>query len=127
MWNQSPKPDRLSIHPPQTFWIFVLDVVLIFVGIWFQFGLPVYRQQVAIREIERVGGSVETRNAGPIWLRYWLGDERMELFDDVVRVSLDFNPAADAALGHVARISSLEELSLNSSEVSDKGLSHLKG
>ena len=63
--------------------------VLVVVAVGLHFGFPIYRQQVAIREIERVGGSVETRDGGPEWLRDQVGAERMKLFDEVVVFNLN--------------------------------------
>ncbi len=60
-------------------------------------GVPIYRQQGAIREIERLGGSVERLSRGPDWFRRWMGNrclkehlghEWPQLFDAVKYVRL---------------------------------------
>ena len=51
-------------------------------------GLPIYWQQVAIREIERLGGNITVRKRGPEWLRRWIGNDRIKIFDDAEIVYL---------------------------------------
>jgi hypothetical protein len=46
-------------------------------------GVPAWRQYVAVREIERIGGLVYQNRIGPGWLRELLGEEQMALFDPV--------------------------------------------
>jgi internalin A len=101
--------------------------VLVVVAVGLRFGVPIYRQQVAIREIQRFYGTVETRPRGPKWLRERVGDEEMKLFDDVVGVDLSIRPATDATIGHVGRFASLQDLSLGNTQVTEAGLAHLKG
>ena len=62
-----------------------MTVVLVVVAVGVLVGVPVYRQQVAIREIDRLGGGGETRSGGPQWLRDIVGDEWMRGFDAVVQ------------------------------------------
>jgi hypothetical protein len=91
-------------------------------------GYPFYRQQAALREIERVHGSVlETRPGGPKWLRERLGDKRMTLFDEVVNVNLGGTNATDGTLAHVSCLTKLEHCSFGGTTVSDAGLVHLRG
>ena len=46
-----------------------------------------YRQLLAIREIERLGGNVRFEPVGPKWLRDSIGADRMRLFDKVISVN----------------------------------------
>ena len=97
----TPEPRRFAISLPRPLWIGLATVVLIVVAVGLHFGVPIYRQHVVIREIERVGGNVETRPRGPKWLRERVGNERMKLFENVVQVSLATRPATDFTLDHV--------------------------
>jgi hypothetical protein len=76
-------PRRVSIPLPRPLWIGLVAVVLAVVATGLQFGLPIYRQQAAIREIERAGGRVHVVPRGPAWL------------------DLDSTQVTDAGLVHV--------------------------
>jgi hypothetical protein len=64
-------PERRSfvIRLPRPLWIGVTAMVLIVVSMGVGFVIPIWRQQVAIREIRRLGGRIEINNGGPQWLR----------------------------------------------------------
>src|SRR4029077_1065447 len=92
-------------------------------------GLPIYRQQVAIREIERCGGIVgydfETRI--PEWIRDLFDEDEMvplESLDRVVSVDL-WMRATDAMVAYLEELVSLKEINLAESPVTDAGLAHL--
>src|SRR5262245_2417071 len=81
------QPRRFSIRLPRPLWIGSVAGVLVVVAVGLPIGVPVYRQYVAIREIEEVGGRVETYARGPKWLRRQFGDcQWMKPFDEVVSV-----------------------------------------
>src|SRR4029077_4291738 len=101
-------------------------VALVVVVVGLQFGLPVYRQHVANRDIERLGGTVETRPGGPKWLRYGVGNEPMKLFDQVIAVNLANRHVTDAILIDIGRLTSLQKLRLANTPVTDQGLAHLR-
>src|SRR5262245_28540358 len=80
------KPPRRKRWIPLSLRIFV-GVVLALgaAGIVFV-GIPAYQQHAAIREIERVGGSVGTVNED--WLRERWDADWMRAFDEVLFVDL---------------------------------------
>src|SRR5258708_2393838 len=123
----TPQPRRFSIRLPGPVWIGVVTFFLIVVAVGLHFGVPLYRQRAAIREFERLGAPVVTRQGGPKWLRQSLGDERMSLFDDVDAVDLCDVQVTDATLAQLAGLSRLKSLSLATNHVTDAGLAHLKG
>src|SRR5437879_6523126 len=98
------EPRRFSIRLPRPMWIGLATVLLIGAAIFVRVGLPIYRQHLAIREIERLGGYVETRPRGPEWLRDWVGNERFRLCEDVdlVRVDRPTVAVTEATLAHVS-------------------------
>src|SRR5207247_2114243 len=100
-------------------------VVLVVAGAALRFGIPVYRQQQAIREIEALGGNVTIIEGGPDWLRVQVGDEWMKVLDDVVSVQLDSSRITDAGLVHLMSLTKLETLDLDNTQVTDAGLEHL--
>jgi hypothetical protein len=120
-------PRRLAIRPPRPLWIALAAAVLILVACGLQFGMPIYRQQMAVREIERLGGSVLTSPRGPKWLRDLAGDERMKSFDIVDGADLGDIHATDANLEQLTALTGLEDLWLHDSQVTDAGLAHLPG
>jgi hypothetical protein len=70
------EPCRLSLRLPHWGWLLLWAAVLVLLVSGSTFGLRAYRQHVAIREIERLGGQV---NASPIpvsldWLPEFAGD-----------------------------------------------------
>jgi len=125
--DSTPEPSRFSLRLPRPLWIGLATVVLVVAALWFQFGLPIWRQQVAIREIERLGGSFETDPRGPEWLQERLGSVWEKLFQCAWRVDLNYTDATDATLCQLACFTGLESLWLEHTRVSDSGLAHLNG
>src|SRR5262245_32887268 len=121
------EPSRFAIRRPRSPWLGIMAGVLIVGGVSLRIGIPLYRQEIAIREIERFQGSVKTRQRGPNWLRALVGDKDMELFEDIIAVNLSLRPATDVTMEYVGHLSSLEVLSLSRTQVTDAGLAHLKG
>ena len=89
--------------------------------------MPIYRQHLAIREIERLGGICETRLRDPQWLRNLRSSKHRVLRDDVVGVGFDSPQVTDATLAHLAAMTSLELIQLHNTPVTDAGLAHLQG
>ncbi|MGE5195678.1 MAG: hypothetical protein ACM3U2_24565, partial [Deltaproteobacteria bacterium] len=126
--NVTPRdPRRFSIRLPRPLWIGLAATVLVVAAAALHLGMPIYRQHVCIREIERVGGVALTFPRGPEWLRDRVGDERMRLFEDVVEVQIIVKPATEETLRHVGELTSLQRLYLDGTPVTDDWLVHLKG
>jgi hypothetical protein len=121
------EPSRFAIRLPRPLWIGVATVVVVVVGLGLRFGLPIYRQHLAIQEIERAGGGVGVEERGPEWLRARLGDERMATFGEVTAVYLAGSQATDATLAHLKLLASVEFLTLDNTHVTDAGMHHLRG
>jgi hypothetical protein len=122
------EPRRFSIWLPRPLWIGLASIVLVVVAVGLQFGLPIYRQQMAIRAIERVGGRIDgVKLRGPDWLRKRLGDERMKLFNEVTAVDLYRSRATDVTLSEIRGLSGMQRLNLVNANVTDAGLVNLKG
>src|SRR5258708_40187401 len=95
------RPPRRQCWVPMSLRMFAGVLVALSAGRALLIGVPIYRQQVAIREIERVGGGYTTRPGGPAWLRSWIGDERVSVFASVRHVGfygIDGDANLDAAL-----------------------------
>jgi hypothetical protein len=120
-------PRRFSIRLPRPLWIGLFTGVLIVVATGLQIILPIWRQQRAIREIQRLGGRMVIENGGPEWLRARVGDEHMKYFDRVVGADLTVKSVDDSTLRHVAALDNLQALWLGNSRISDDGLVHLRG
>ena len=82
----TPELRRFSIRLPRPLWIGLAAAVLVVLGVGVQIGVPIYRQQVVIREIEQVGGIALTFPRGPEWVRDRVGDDWMRLIEDVREV-----------------------------------------
>ena len=79
---------RFTVQLPRPLWIGLTTVVLFGAAVGLRFGVPIYRQHVAIREIELLGGAVSTTPGGPEWQRElkvsdYIRDKSEILFDDV--------------------------------------------
>ncbi|MFN0053948.1 MAG: hypothetical protein ACKV0T_17355 [Planctomycetales bacterium] len=118
---------RFSIHLPRPLWIFLGTVAFVVMAIAVRIGLPIYRQRVAIREFERLGGFVELQNGGPVWLRRVVGDRWMTPFQEVVHVGLGGSQVTDSNLIHLEQMPNLEWLVLTDTQISDPGLVYLQG
>jgi hypothetical protein len=144
----TPEPRRFSIRLPRPLWIGLSAVVLAAVAIGLHVGIPIHRQQVAIREIERLGGEVARRPRGPEWFRNFVGEERLMIIDEIVvvifrpdgatyqkRTNVAFLcgsiPTAsgqsidDATLACIVGLPNLKQLSLRWTNVSDSGMEHV--
>jgi len=137
-------------------WTALLAVLLLIGGVALSLWLPYQRRGRAIQEIKAAGGVVDDYFApgGPRWLRHLVGDEAMQGYFDVPKLTsidaslkdygdedlkhlagltklryLDLNntQVSDDGLQHLARMTKLELLSLNSTQVGDEGLKHLAG
>lgn len=87
--------------------------------------LPYHREQVAIAEIERVGGGVHSEPGGPAWLRNTIGNRFMKVFDNVVEVNLVEAQVDDKIMEQIGRLTWLRTLSLDRTAVTDAQLQHL--
>jgi hypothetical protein len=122
----TPEPQRFSIRLPRPLWIGLATVLLVIVAIGLQIGMPIYRQQAAIREIERIGGWVGATLGGPDWLRECVGDEWMRLLrDEPTTVKLDWTDADDKTLMQVSQLSGVEYIHLRHARITDAGLKKL--
>jgi hypothetical protein len=123
---KDPEPHSLSIRLPRPLWIGLATGVLIVGGVALRFSLQADQQQTAIREIERLGGDVESEPGGPDWLREWLDDEWMEAFDTVTDVHLANTTATDDTLSQLRGLAGLRGLHLDKTRVTDAGLAYIK-
>ena len=121
------KPPRRRRWIPLSLRMFVALVLVTGIGSATWIGIPAYRQHVAIREIQKLGGYCLTLPQGPKFLRDGTGDEWMMPLDLVDVVYLDGCQATDATLAHIGRLHGLRVLELGKTEVSDAGLVHLIG
>jgi hypothetical protein len=104
-------------------------VVVIVVSLAMRVGLPMYRQHVAVAEIERLGGMVFYAPSRPEWLESLLYRIDQDLGDRLVVVSsvcLDGRTVTDSTLDHLAWLRELQELRLNRTEMTDARLARLK-
>jgi hypothetical protein len=122
----TPEPRRFSIRLPRPLWIGLVTVVLVVVAVGLPICTPIYRQQVAIREIEQLGGRVERRAPGPEWLRRTFGNTWTTWFGDVVAVDYTASAVTDADLTNLQKLPNLELLTLADTKLTDRGLDHVQ-
>jgi len=124
--SPSPEPPRFSIPLPRPLWIFLATVVLVALAAGFVIGRPIYREQKAILEIERVGGKIGDRLPPPEQKRHWLRDLMGWRGCDITGVSLAETDADDETLARITGLSNLTTLRLASTRITNAGLMHLK-
>jgi len=120
------EPRRFSIRLPRPLWIGLATVVLVVVAVGRWFGVPIYRQQVVIGEIDLLGGDIFANPRGPEWFRDLIGDRRMTLFEDVIEAQLLLTPTTDATLDQISQLTRMQNLYLGHTQVTDAGLAHLQ-
>jgi hypothetical protein len=123
----TPEPRRFWVRLPRPLWIGLTAIVLFFIGFGLRIGVPIYRQQEAIRELEGIDGRCHIEPGGPDWLRRWLGDEQMKPFDSVWYVDLSGTDATDNDVKQIAAFTSVRKLDLGETRVSSRCLYHLRG
>jgi hypothetical protein len=121
------KPPRRRRWIPLSLRMYLALLLVAGVGSASYVGLPAWRQHVALREIERLGGFVIAEPRGPAWLRSLLVNDRMKMFDEVCYVELRGTRATDATLRHLSCLKSMSGLSLGGTEITDAGLANLEG
>src|SRR5258708_2216851 len=114
--TSNPTPDPTTCKPPRRpRWIPIslrMFVAMLCVSAAWT-GVRIFRQHVAIRAIERLGGKVVTHPVGPAWLRAGVGMKEMRIFEDVDLVTLDLsNTVTDADLVHLRALPLLTGLDL---------------
>jgi Leucine-rich repeat (LRR) protein len=120
------KPPRPRRWIPLSLRIFVAILVLLGAESAYRFGMPIYRQHAAIRAIDRVEGVCRTRDGGPTWLRRWIGNERMRIFDELDVVNLDGTSVTDGDLAKLDGLPGLLSLNLGNTQVTDAGLVYVQ-
>src|SRR4051812_5946207 len=85
----------------------------------------VRKRQADIAEFEKLGGFAhfdESQPPHPAWLRPLLGDDSL---GELVGMQFFGSPATNAELAPLSRMTRLQSLSLDESQVTDAGLMHL--
>jgi hypothetical protein len=122
-------PRRFSMRLSRPLCIGLASGVLIVIAVGLHIGMPVYRKQVAIREIERVGGFVSGPLGGPDWLRRLIGDDCMCLLrDDSTLVDLARSEdVSDDSLVWLSSFPALKSLNLRGTGITNAGMKHIRG
>jgi len=116
----------MKLRLPRPLWFAIPTAFLVVAVVGIQVGVPIYRQRRAIATIERCGGGFILTRRGPPWLRSLFGDDWMESFDDVILVNLETEAANDSDLSCIASLTSVKEVRLINTQITDAGLVHLK-
>ena len=100
-----PKSRRI----PHPIWFGVAAVLMVVLWVYLAVWLPYHKEQIVIREIERLGGEVETVWDGPEWIMgnpEWLqkivDDGWLSWFDRVCSVELSDTAVSDQGLKHLS-------------------------
>jgi len=136
---------RFSVRLPRPLLIGMAAAATGIAATGVQIGVPIYRQHVAIGEIEHFNGSVQLHPRGPEWLRQLIGAKRMECVGKPWHVVFWADEATlmrrsrfggrvvaiegplinDTALACVLGLPGLEKLDLAFSNVTDAGVEHV--
>jgi hypothetical protein len=115
----------MQLRLPRPIWIAVPTLALVVVVVGLEVGLPVYRRQQARQTIDRFNGFFHTVPVGPEWFREVIGEERAESFDSVRWLCLDGKKVTDGDLAVICTQTSLEELDIGHTPITDVGLEHV--
>jgi len=116
---------RFWIPLPRPLSIFLAAVFLVVIAAGLRFGLPIYRQHVAIREIRRLGGEVRVKTNGPEWICDQLPNGWNEAFGRVFVVDLGISTVTDADLRWFKDLPDVVVISVDRSRVTNAGLESL--
>src|SRR5579872_5181984 len=119
-------PANMKLCRPRKRTVYLLAVILAFAAGYERILWPCLREHLAIHRIEGIHGIARTENHAPLWLRPLIDDGLMRIFDRVDRVIL-YHEATDDAIGWLSSLRNLRALHLNSSKVTEVGLSRLSG
>jgi hypothetical protein len=123
------EPRWFSIRLAQLVWILAATLLLGMVTAALRFGAPVYRQHLAVKEIEHWQGYITAKKRGPAWLRSCLGPDQMKNLDEIQSVTIaaaEFDDVGaefdDAALAKLGALKDMTCLSLSGTQITDAGL-----
>ncbi len=123
----STTPRRYLSRLPRPWWILLTAIGLGIIAGGLHIGLPAYRQQQALRAVERLGGIAIAEPAPPAWLPRWCRDRIAGAFVNVWSVDLADTAVSDADLAYVAPLSGLQVLNLDGTRITDAGMARLEG
>lgn len=131
-------------------WLVLASIVIVLVAVFAWGKYRAHRRELAIQEIERLGGTVELRNRSVVldWLEslnifhfngypFLVEFHRSEIIDSdlkklhglptLERLVINECGITDAGLQHLIGLKHLDTLSLNDNKITDEGLRHLEG
>jgi Leucine-rich repeat (LRR) protein len=122
-------PGRPPYRLANLLWFGRVMAALIIVAVALRFAMPIYRQQLAVREIERLGGWFNSHAHYPDddTRMTVVGLEQLDRLISLQGLWLSNAHVTDAGLAHLERLTTLQALSLNRTPVTDAGLANLKG
>ena len=128
-------PEPKSRRIPYPIWFALAAMLMLVLWIIVAVRLRYHREQVAVRELERLGlkGVVFTYWSGPEWIYgpEWMqekvDDGWLSWFDRVNGFDFSYPVFTDEGLKHLSGLTKLTHLELYNAQVSDDGLKHLSG
>src|SRR5215471_21359642 len=122
----TPEPRPSSIWLPRPLWIGLAALMLLIVAAGLGLGVPILRQQLALQEIQNLGGLREVRYAGPRWLQQLLGHEMSSILDVVTVVRLGGTDTGDNDIRFLSGLGTVEHVVLFHTRVTDAALPRLR-
>ena len=119
-------PVHFSVRLPRPLWIFLASVAIAVVSLGLRFGEPIWRRQLAIWELERIGGRLSFDKTGPSWLRELVGDRRMRAFDAVDWINFRSTPFYDWHVTYMNAFPALRGIELDGTQITDSGVARLE-
>ena len=107
------------------FLIFVIAAIFAAILFGLRAAFPLYRQRMAIAEIERLGGTVLQVRSVPTWLQKVFGEEGTAWMNQVLEVNLHDSDASDSTLALLVAMTGLEEIDVDGTKVTDVGIATL--
>src|SRR5262249_52271476 len=85
------------------------------------------RRFLGMSALENAGGMILTKDRGPGWLRKLVGEKRMRLFEQILKIDFTRVHVTDATLAQLRSLDGALALHLDDTQVTDAALTHVKG
>jgi len=124
--ESAPRPPSPGFRLPRMRLLGIGTVLLTVCILSLRFAVPAYRQQAAIRELERRGARVTLHNDHPAWLPERFVETWGQLFGKVEMVAW-YNPGDnEGSLAALSALTDLELLYITDTPIGKSELSHLR-
>src|SRR5438067_1540438 len=96
MFGPETSSPAMKFRLPRPLWFAIPTVLLVVAAVGLRVGVPIYRQQRAIRAIRQAEGQIDAEPFGPDWLSDWISNEQRKDLGRVTAVRVSGERFTDA-------------------------------